>query len=1162
MMKQRVISGCAGARVAFAALVGFGWALLGSAQSVAGGAQEKRFAIFPAPEFDSQKIVQDGLKVTRQDGALVFDQAQQGAWPKALLPVAARLAGCSRLVVEVENTGTALLKVRFAAPGVVFPAEREALMSLPSLELEAGKKGEIVLPLGDLSPLDKAVVKRLGDALGACVSVPGGHVAGAVACAETADRLTVFVYQTGQPRRFKITGIHAFGVELRLPDYCAWGPDRFFPFIDRFGQFKHADWPGKTRSEDDLKKTLEQERRELEAQPGPADWNMYGGWAKGPKRAATGRFRVEKVEGKWWFVDPEGCLWWAHGVGGISLSGAGTPLEGRAFIFEGQPGAEMAQAPFCRAEGGTRGYDFTAANAALKYGDSWREAYGKKAHQRVRSWSMNALGPDSAGEITALRKTPYIERIRLSVPCVEVAGDAADTVIDPFHPGFRKELDRQFAARKAQAEDPWCVGFLVDSGIGRLKPAALGRRIMQSPPQQAAKVQLVTFLKKQHGPVERLNAAWKTEYADWDALLNATNAPSGAEHKDYSGFAELFAEATFKGIASALKAGAPRTLNLGSPLVEADAAGMQLAGSYADVVSVAHDGISLETFTVSPYLEKPVLVVDVRLGGAERGLFDPLRWEASSRKAQADAYRLIVESALKHPNVVGVQGLRYAESSAAGEGGLVDVCDTPHAELVAKARDVGARAYGLRYAYCLHASVSVDASRPLGARREIERYLNTSILMRSPPPELAERIEKEYGRARLVRCWVCLDDLWDMKTGAYNFNYLIKNRVKGDDVDFEAPDIPFETYLTAFAGISDEILLNVRRMERHVVEGRLSMAQWKEVCKTAIKHYKTICPKLRYIEALNEFHLSAFGDLDTKQYYEFYKTVYAIVNELNAELKPKLPLLVGGPATTGTPPDRHLQEFVALYAADTTPAKRLDFLSYHYYGNQKWSEAAEFEQRMTDLLDAHQIPSDIPMFWDEMGFTGSPWLLRPVATEMNRLQAACVTAFQYYSRSNRKLHVLPWVTFHSPSQTALTQFLYGPDGKLRMAPFGMAVKCWAKQKKNEVPAVSTGLRDDGSGLGAAGTADESGTAVLLWNHQSLSCEVALDVTGLPEAVRKGWRVRRYLVDSRHSNCYADLTKETALETVEESDGSGQGVARRFVMEPYAVSLLLVEPVTE
>jgi hypothetical protein len=1132
------------------ALGSFGWALLGSAQTVAGGEQEKRFTLFPAPGFDSGKIVSRGLKVTREGGSLVFDQEPKEAWPQAQLPIAVRLAEGSRLAVAAENLGKELLKIRFAAPGIVMPTERDALMALPHLELKPGEKGEIALPVKSILPLHQAVVKRLSEA-------------GVVNADTGTAELTVFVYQTGQPRTFRISRIEAVGEPYALPEYGGWDADRFFPFVDRFGQFKHAEWPGKTRSEAGLKKALEQERLDLAARPGPAEWNAYGGWAKGPKLNATGRFRVEKVEGKWWFVDPEGCLWWSLGAGGVTSEGAGTSLDGRAFFFEGEPGSAAAQAPFVRTAGGLRAYDFRAANTSAKYGAEWKKRHSEQAHARLRGWALNTLGPDSAAEIKALRRTPYMERIILSAPRVEGVGEEESPLIDPYEPDFKKELERQLAACKALAADPWCVGIGVDSGIGTAKLLGLGRRLLAAPARQAAKRRLVDSLKRRHGKIETLNLAWKSAYADWEALLASTNLPPVAASRDCSEFAEAFAEATFKGIAAAFKAVAPDTLNLGCLMREPEPALLRLAGWNADVVSVAREGLSPEAFEVSPYLERPVLLVAFRQHGEERALPDlPGGAEAGRKASWRKAYVAGLEAALKQPNVVGAPMVRYAAggpASGAVPDGLVDVCDTPDPELTARLRDLGAGLYALRSGYRLNATVRVDASKPLGARRAIERYINNSILMRSPPPELAEVIAKEYGRAKLVRCWVCLDDVWDIKTGATNFNYPIKNRVKGDDADFEMPDIPFETYLSAYAEISDEVLLNVRRLERHVVEGRMTMAQWKEVCKAAIRRYKTLCPKLRYIEALNEFHLSAFGDLNTKEYYEFYRTFYQIVNELNAELKPELPLLVGGPATTGAPPDRHLREFVALYAADPSPAKRLDFLSYHYYADRKWSEAAEFETRMTELLDAHQIPSDIPMFWDEMGFTGSPWTLRPVARELNRLQATCVTAFQYYSRKNRKLHVLPWVTFHSPSQTALTQFIYRPDGTLQMTPFGMTVKCWGMQKRNEAQTESTGLREDGSGLGAMGSVDESGAAVLLWNHQALPSEVDLAVTGLPEPLRqKGWRIRRYLVDSLHSNCYADLAKETTLAPVEETGGSGQGLARRFVMEPYAVSLLLIE----
>ena len=119
------------------------------------------------------------------------------------------------------------------------------------------------------------------------------------------------------------------------PEVPAWmrlPAEEFFPFIDVYGQFKHKEWPGKVHSDDDLRRAIERERADLAAHPGPDGWNRYGGWAKGPRRAATGRFRVEKIQGRWWMIDPEGCLYWSHGPVRVTSSSAVTPLDGRQFI--------------------------------------------------------------------------------------------------------------------------------------------------------------------------------------------------------------------------------------------------------------------------------------------------------------------------------------------------------------------------------------------------------------------------------------------------------------------------------------------------------------------------------------------------------------------------------------------------------------------------------------------------------------------------------------------------------------------------------------------------------------------------------------------------------------------------------------------------------------
>ncbi len=53
--------------------------------------------------------------------------------------------------------------------------------------------------------------------------------------------------------------------------------------VDRFGQYTRADWPGKVKSEAELKAQFADEQAELKARPAMPDRDEYGGWAAGPE---------------------------------------------------------------------------------------------------------------------------------------------------------------------------------------------------------------------------------------------------------------------------------------------------------------------------------------------------------------------------------------------------------------------------------------------------------------------------------------------------------------------------------------------------------------------------------------------------------------------------------------------------------------------------------------------------------------------------------------------------------------------------------------------------------------------------------------------------------------------------------------------------------------
>ncbi len=251
------------------------------------------------------------------------------------------------------------------------------------------------------------------------------------------------------------------------------------------------------------------------------------------------------------------------------------------------------------------------------------------------------------------------------------------------------------------------------------------------------------------------------------------------------------------------------------------------------------------------------------------------------------------------------------------------------------------------------ATIRADWVKTKGNFRTFGNYLNNSI-RHAPPPELTEVMEKQYGKPEIIRCWLTLDDMWDYRTGRYNYNFqlgldtyandTVKHKYDRGRVT-ETPYMYYD-YIRAFSRHSKKVLLNIRRYEHEVTHGIISLEQWKEVAGNGIRHYKEMCPNICYIEVLNECNWSHFGGLNDTEYYDFYRAVYEIVNELNAEMQPEIPLRVGGTAASGKPltasdphekefnlsnKAQHLYRFFGHFSKDPDPQKRLDFVSFHEY---------------------------------------------------------------------------------------------------------------------------------------------------------------------------------------------------------------------------------------
>ena len=529
-------------------------------------------------------------------------------------------------------------------------------------------------------------------------------------------KLVISIPQPAAEQAVEIRSISAAG-EFRQPSELLADPDSFFPFIDEFGQYMHADWPGKTHSAEELAAVAQAEERDLAAHPGPADWDQYGGWQRGPTLKATGSFYAAKHEGKWWLVDPEGKLFFSQGIDCVDVGGDSTPIDERDRWFKDLPARDSEfRGCFSQSRGALHGhyagqrsvcFDFSRANLMRKYGPDWQERFAEVSHRRLRSWGLNTIGNWSSQQIYAQRKTPYVVTVNFGGKLLQGSQGYWGKFRDVFDPDFRTQV-RAAMSRRARdsADDPWCIGYFVDNEISwGGDDVALALAALASPAEQVAKQVFTEDLKAEYGTIEKLNAAWGSNHTSWDALLQSTEAPDpGRARADLAAFHVRTVRTYFQTVRDAVRECAPNRLYLGCRFAWANAPAVAAAAEFCDVVSYNIYQADISRFRFPIEADVPIIIGEFHMGALDRGMFHTGLVSVDSQEERAQSYTNYVRSVLRHPQFVGCHWFKYRDEPTTGRPldeenyqiGFVDIDDTPYAETVQAARELGASLYSYR----------------------------------------------------------------------------------------------------------------------------------------------------------------------------------------------------------------------------------------------------------------------------------------------------------------------------------------------------------------------------------------------------------------------------------------------------------------------------------
>ncbi len=401
----------------------------------------------------------------------------------------------------------------------------------------------------------------------------------------------------------------------------------FENLVDKYGQSATKDFARKIKSDEQLKEVAEKELKQLASSDGIADRSRFGGWKDGPKLEATGFFRAEKVDGKWWMVDPDGYLFFSNGIANIRMANT-TTVTGVDYKDDSiryidpndvtpQDSADLKPAPrdvmetayvssdlrrnmfewlpsydddlaahyhyrksiFMGPMEHGETFSFYQANIERKYGEETPQSYKQKwfdvTLDRMKDWGFTSFGNWVADELYTNEKVPYFANgwIIGDYKTLSSGNDYWGPMPDVFDPEFeaRTKATIDVIAEEVKGT-PWCIGIFLDNekswgtkGTPEGEYGIILDAFSKNIEESPAKAKFSELLKERHGSIEALNTAWGTDLDDWDSfdIGYKITKVSDGMLPDLSFLFETFSEKYFKTVHDTLEEALPNHLYMG-----------------------------------------------------------------------------------------------------------------------------------------------------------------------------------------------------------------------------------------------------------------------------------------------------------------------------------------------------------------------------------------------------------------------------------------------------------------------------------------------------------------------------------------------------------------------------------------------------------------------
>jgi hypothetical protein len=422
------------------------------------------------------------------------------------------------------------------------------------------------------------------------------------------------------------------------------------PVIDSLGQWMYFDGERKINDFEQLRKAWMEEEKKLT--PG-FNYCEFGGY-KDITVSGTGHFRIENIDGIWWFIDPHGHLFLSTGSD-VVRNEQSTRINSRETYYQALPGAGNDSAK--RSFRDQTAVSFYTWNLQRRFGDNWENEWASYVLKRMDAWGMNTIGCWSA-YMDEDHKKPYTVWL----------ADWNEGITTYL--GMPDVYSREFAENVDKVARDQCTAVKDD-------PYVLGYFIGNEPPWPDREPELADMF---------LNGPDNTTRQKLKEFLSIEDSPERRKEFFITAFEKYLTL-----ICDAVRKYDPNHLNLG----------IRFGGS--PPLEVIELGKLFDVYSLNVYNETPVEAINkayqhnggrpiiigefhfgVPAGGLGAGLV-----QVRDQRERGIAYGYYMEQAAALPAFLGAHWFQWIDQPVSGrfDGenyniGLIDVTDRPYWEFI------------------------------------------------------------------------------------------------------------------------------------------------------------------------------------------------------------------------------------------------------------------------------------------------------------------------------------------------------------------------------------------------------------------------------------------------------------------------------------------------